>query len=99
MDDNPSREACDTGLSKIRSEIKHRLVGRGLFGSVSAVDITAAGTDPAGLTIPAAVKIEIAVKGRTAGRSFDRRQIEDCRLRVSSTVLAEIIAMVDELSA
>jgi hypothetical protein len=41
----------------------------------------------------------IVAKGRTAGRQFDRQQIEGCRLRVSGTVLLEIISMVDELSA
>jgi hypothetical protein len=104
MEDDPLREKCDTGLSKIRSEIKHRLVTRGLFGSITAMDVGAEGQVSAGSEAAATVgiadrvKIEIVVKGKTAGRSFDRRQIEDCRLRVSSLVLAEIIAMIDELS-
>jgi hypothetical protein len=31
-------------------------------------------------------------------RTFNRRQIEDCRLRVSGVVLSDIIAMINELS-
>jgi hypothetical protein len=93
MDDNPLREEFDTGLSKIRQEIKSRLVPHGLFGSVTQVDIDPTERGPAGS------KIEIMVKGRTVGRSFDRRQIEACRLRVGGEVLAGIIAMVDEVSA
>jgi hypothetical protein len=94
MDDNPLREEFDTGLSKIRQEIKSRLVPHGLFGSVTQVDIDPTERGPAGS------KIEIMVKvRRTVGRSFDRRQIEACRLRVGGEVLAGIIAMVDEVSA
>jgi hypothetical protein len=92
MDDKQSREEFDTGLNKIRHEIKSRLVPHGLFGSVTGVDL-----GPADCV--SGSKIEIVVKGKTAGRLFDRRQIEDCRLRVGGTVLLEIISMVDELSA
>ena len=55
MDDNPLREEFDTGLSKIRQEIKSRLVPHGLFGSVTQVDIDPTERGPAGS------KIEIMV--------------------------------------
>jgi hypothetical protein len=92
MDDNQSREEFDTGLSKIRHEIKSRLVIHGLFGSVTNVDIDPTEQGPSGS------KIEIAVKGRTVGRSFDRQQIEACRLRVGGAVLSGIVSMVAEVS-
>jgi hypothetical protein len=93
MDENPLREEFDTGLSKIRHEIKSRLVPHGLFGSVTQVDIDPTDQGPAGS------KIEIVVKGRTVGRSFNRQQVEACRLRVGGEVLVGIIAMIDEVSA
>jgi hypothetical protein len=93
MDEKQLREEFDTGLSKIRQEIKSRLVPHGFFGSVTHAD-----TGPEG-DVPTGSNIEIIVKGRTAGRSFDRRQIEDCRLRVGGAVLLAIISMVDELAA
>jgi hypothetical protein len=93
MDDRQAREVFDTGLKKIRQEIKSRLVPHGLFGIVTDVDSGAPGSVPDGS------RIELAAKGRTVGRSFDRRQIEDCHLRVGGTVLAGIISMVDEVSA
>jgi hypothetical protein len=49
--------------------------------------------------VPDSSRIEIAAKGKTVGRSFDRRQIEGCCLRVGGEVLLGIIAMVDDLSA
>lgn len=93
MNDNPSREHFDTGLRKIRTEIKTRLVPHGLFGTIIDVDSNAADNALNGS------RIEIAVKGRTASRSFDRQEIEACRLRVQGAVLAGIISMVEELSA
>jgi hypothetical protein len=92
MEDKQLREGFDTGLSKIRHEIKSRLVPHGFFGSVTGVDVGSADDVPAGSNI------QIVVKGRTVGRLFDRQQIEDCRLRVGGTVLLEIISMVHELS-
>jgi hypothetical protein len=92
MEDKQVREEFDTGLSKIRHEVKSRLVTHGFFGTITFVDIEPA--DP----VPAGAKIEIAVKGRTAQRSFSRKDIEDCRLRVGGAVLAGIISIVDELS-
>ena len=85
-------EMFDTGISKIRQEIKSRLVHHGLFGSVTssatgATDSVAAGT-----------QIDVIVKGRTAVRSFGNGDIEACALRVGGPVLIGIIAMVDELS-
>jgi len=86
------REHFDTGLSKIRHEIKSRLVPHGFFGSVSFIDAELVDHVPTGS------KIEIAVKGRTVGRSFSRQDIEGCRLRVGGAVLTGIISMIDELS-
>jgi hypothetical protein len=93
MDDKQSREEFDTGLKKIRQEIKSRLVPHGLFGVITDVDSGSAGHVPDGS------RIEIAAKGKTVGRSFDRQQIEGCCLRVRGEVLLGIIAMVDEVSA
>src|SRR6202051_1859229 len=93
MDDKQLREEFDTGLKKIRHEIKSRLVPHGLFATVTDVD-----SGPAG-HVPDGSRVEIHAKGRTVGQSFDRRQIEGCCLRVGGTVLLGIIAMVDEVSA
>ena len=93
MDDKELREVFDTGVKKIRQEIKSRLVPHGLFGIITNVDTGAAGQ------VPDSSRIEIAAKGKTAGRSFDRRQIEGCCLRVGGEVLLGIIAMIDEVSA
>ena len=93
MEDKQKREEFDTGLGKIRHEIKSRLVTHGFFGNVSYVDDELVGDVPTGS------KVEIVVKGRTAARSFTREDIEACRLRVSGVVLSGIISMVDELSA
>lgn len=93
MDAKQLREEFDTGLSKIRYEIKSRLVPHGLFGSVTDADVGPVDAVPSGSII------KIVVKGRTAERSFERRQIEDCRLRVGGAVLLGILSMVDELVA
>jgi hypothetical protein len=93
MDEIQLREKFDTGLKKIRQEIKSRLVLHGLFGIITAVDYGPAGHVPDGS------RVEISAKGKTVGRSFDRKQIEDCCLRVGGEVLSSIIAMVDEVSA
>jgi len=92
MDDKQLREEFDTGLKKIRHEIKSRLVPHGLYGTVTDVD-----NGPAG-HLPDGSRIEIHAKGRTVGKSFDRQQIEGCCLRVGGAVLLDIIAMVDEVS-
>jgi hypothetical protein len=92
MEGKQIREEFDTGLGKIRHEIKSRLVPHGFFGTVKYIDIETADHVPTGSTI------EIAVKGRTVTRSFSREEIESCRLRVGGVVLSGIIAMVDELS-
>jgi hypothetical protein len=91
VEDKQNREEFDTALSKIRHEIKSRLVPHGLYGSVTYIDIGPAGDVPTGS------KIEIAIKGRTVERAFSRHEIEACRLRVGGTVLVGIISMVDEL--
>jgi len=92
MDEKQSREEFDTGLKKIRLEIKSLLVPHGLYGRITDAD-----TGPG--DVPAGSKIEIIANGRTAGRSFDRREIEDCHLRVGGPVLSAIISMVEELAA
>ena len=92
MNDKAVREEFATGLKKIRLEIKSRLVPHGLYGTVTDVD-----TEPAGAAA-AGSRIELAVKGRTVNRSFDRGQIEGCRLRVGGDVLLAIISMIDEVS-
>ncbi len=93
MDEKQKREEFDTGLARIRHEIKGRLVTHGFFGSVAYIDIEAADR------ILSGSKIEITVKGRTVERSFSRQEIEGCRLRVGGAVLLGVISMVDELSA
>ena len=93
MDEKEKREEFDTGLARIRHEIKGRLVTHGFFGSVTYRDIEAADHILSGSTI------EITVKGRTVERSFSRQEIEGCRLRVGGAVLSGVISMVDELSA
>jgi hypothetical protein len=93
MEEKQAREEFDTGLAKIRHEIKSRLVPHGFFGSVTFVDI-----EPVDQILSGS-KIQITVKGRTVERSFSRQEIEGCRLRVGGVVLLGIISMVDELSA
>jgi hypothetical protein len=93
MEEKQLREEFDTGLKKIKLEIKSRLVTHGLFGIVTNIDAASTGDVPDGS------KIEVAAKGKTAGRSFDRHQIEGSCLRVSGAVLTDIIAMVDEVSS
>jgi hypothetical protein len=93
MDEKPSREEYDTGLKKIRQEIKSRLVPHGLFGTITGVDIPATDSASEGS------RVELVSMGKTVTRSFDRKQIEGCCLRVGGEVLASIIAMVDEASA
>jgi hypothetical protein len=93
MEDAEKREEFDTGLRKIRHEIKSRLVPHGLFGTVGYVDLDS------GDHVLTGSKIEIAVTGRTVERSFSREEIEGCRLKVGGSVLLAIISMVDELSA
>ena len=92
MEDKLTREVFDTGLSKIRHEIKSRLVMHGFFGSITFVDIEPA--DP----VPSGSRIEISVKGRIVGQSFTRAEIEGCHLRVGGAVLAGVVAMIQELS-
>jgi hypothetical protein len=92
MEEKEKREKFDTGLIKIKNEIKDRLATHGFFGYVTHADMETVDYVPAGS------KIEIAVKGRTVGRSFSRQDIETCYLRVGGVVLEGIIAMVDELS-
>jgi hypothetical protein len=92
MEDDQNRERFDTGLIKIRHEIKSRLVTHGFFGNITFTDI-----EPVD-HIPSGSNIEIIVKGKSVGRSFSRADVEGCRLRVGGTVLAGIISMVEELS-
>jgi len=92
MEDKQLREAFDTGLGKIRHEIKSRLVPHGFFGNVTHIDTDLVDQVPTGSTI------EIVVNGRTVGRAFSREDIEGCRLRVGGAVLLGIISMIDELA-
>jgi hypothetical protein len=93
MEDQQKREEFDTGLSKIRHEIKSRLVLHGFFGIITYADIESADHVATGSNI------ELTVKGKTARRSLGRAEIESCRLRVDGPVLLCIISMIDELSA
>ena len=93
MEETQLREKFDTGLKKIKTEIKSRLVPYGLFGTITGIDYGPTGDVPDGS------RIEVAAKGKTVGRSFDHKQIEDCCLRVRGEVLSSIIDMVDEVSA
>jgi hypothetical protein len=93
MEEKQPREEFDTGLKKIKLEIKSRLVQHGLFGIVTAIDAASTGDVPDGS------KIEVIAKGKTAERSFDRHQIQGSCLRVSGAVLTDIIAMVAEVSS
>lgn len=92
MDDIQHREHFDTGIKKIRHEIRSLLAQHGLFGTITD---TVAG--PAN-SLPESSQVEIQVKGKTVGRIFDRGQVEGCCLRVSGTVLSSIVDMVDEVS-
>jgi len=92
MEEKQLREEFDTGLAKIRDEIKSQLVPHGFFGIVTCVETESADHVLNGSTIA------IAVKGRAAERLFSRRDIESCRLRVGGVVLSGIMSMVDELS-
>jgi hypothetical protein len=91
MEEKHMREEFDTGLSKIRHEIKSRLVPHGLFGSVTFGDVESLDH------IATGSRIAIAVNGRTVERSFTRQDVEGCRLRVGGVVLVGIVAMVEEL--
>jgi hypothetical protein len=93
MDAGNPREEFDTGLKKIRHEIKSRLVMHGLYGTVANVDSNSGEAELTGSTI------EITIKGRTVSRSLDRRQVEACHLRVGGAALQAVISMIDEISA
>jgi hypothetical protein len=89
MEGDPIREKFDTGLKKVRHEIKSRLVLHGLFGTVN---------DGGPSDVPDGARVVIHAHGKTVARSFDRAQIEGCCLRVGGVVLLGVIAMVDELA-
>jgi hypothetical protein len=93
MTDSQNREEFDTALARIRHDIKGRLVIHGFFGTVSYRDVESADHVLQGSTIT------VAAKGRIAERSFDRQEIEGCRLRISGAVLLGVISIVDEISA
>jgi hypothetical protein len=93
LEDRQFRERFDTGIRKIRHEIKSLLAHHGLFGTITD---TATGAPN---SVPETATVEIEVKGVTSGRLFDRRQIEGCCLRVAGGVLSSLAAMVDEVSA
>jgi hypothetical protein len=92
MESHESHEVFDTGLKKIKHEIKSRLVLQGLFGTITS--------DRSGShEVPPGARVEIHAKGKSVGIAFDRKQIEGCSLRVAGAVLASVIAMVEELTA
>ncbi len=93
MDAGNPREEFDTGLKKIRHEIKSRLVMHGLYGTVANVDSNSSEAELTGSTV------EITIKGRTVSRSLDRKQVEACHLRVGGAALQAVISMIDEISA
>jgi hypothetical protein len=93
MEEKQAREEFDTGLAKIRSEIKSLLVPHGFFGNITHVDIDLVDEVATG------ARIEIDVKGRRVARSFSRPDIERCYLRVGGPVLVGITSMVEELAA
>jgi hypothetical protein len=86
-------ERFDTGLSKIRTEIKSRLANHGLFVTLTNIETAPAEGSAASTTI------DIAVKDRSASRSFANSAIEGCYVRVAGVVLLGIIDMVEEVSA
>jgi hypothetical protein len=92
VEDKQGREEFDTALVRIRHDIKGRLVVHGFFGSVIYRDVETGDHALGGSTIA------ITVKGKTVERSFTRKEIEDCRLRVGGAVLSAVISMVSELS-
>jgi hypothetical protein len=91
MENEQSHEVFDTGLKKIRHEIRSRLALQGLFATIT-------GDHGGPHEVQVGVRVEIHAKGKTVGISFDRKQIEGCSLRVAGAVLASVIAMVEELS-
>jgi hypothetical protein len=102
MGDKERQEEFETGLAKIRQEIKGRLVAHGLYGSIAHFDAGpqhAAAGSPQAAAGPSVEVIEIIVKGRRVVRSFERQQIEHCCLRVGGAVLLGLIAMIEELAA
>jgi hypothetical protein len=92
VQESQNREEFDTALTRIRHDIKGRLVKHGFFGMVSFQDIESADHVLQGSTMT------VIAKGRIAERSFDRHEIEGCTLRVSGAVALGVISMVDELS-
>jgi hypothetical protein len=90
MESEQLHEVFDTGLKKIKHEIKNRLVLQGLFGTITSDENELH-------DISGGARVEIHAKGKTVGISFDRKQIEGCCLRVAGAVLASVIALVEEL--
>jgi hypothetical protein len=93
IDETRTSEVFETGLKKLQFELKSQLASHGLYGVVSDVPVNHNSSPMS------AVNIEVAVKGRVASRSFERRQIEGCYLRVSGEVLKGVISLVNELAA
>jgi hypothetical protein len=93
VNDSESREKFDSALSRIRHEIKSRLVVHGFFGTISYRDIESVDHVLEGSTIV------VNAKGRAVERSFSRKEIEDCLQRISGAVLLGVISMLDEICA
>jgi hypothetical protein len=91
MESEQLHEVFDTGLKKIKHEIKSQLVLQGLFATITS--------DDQPHDISGGATVEIHAKGKTVQMSLDRKQVEGCCLRVAGTVLSNVIAVVAELSA
>ena len=91
MESEQSHEVFDTGLKKIRHEIRSRLAVHGLFGTIT-------GDHSGPHEVPDGARVEIHAKGKMVGISFDRKQIEGCSLQVAGAVLSSVTAMVEELT-
>jgi hypothetical protein len=84
-------EIFDTGLRKIRQELKSQLASHGIYAMLTEPPSNPTSSPPMEATI------EASVKGRLARRTFARQQIEGCHLRVGGAVLKEIASIVAEL--
>jgi hypothetical protein len=87
-------EIFDTGLRKIRQELKSQLASHGIYAMLTESLLSDSTSSS-----PIQATIEASVKGRLARRTFARQQIEDCHLRVGGAVLKEIASLVAELVA
>ena len=92
MEAGNTSEVFDTGLRKIRHELKSQLASHGLYATLTEPTRNSTSSPPIEAII------EVAVKGRVARRSFERTLVEGCHLRVQGAVLKEIASIVEELA-